>query len=65
MPFADSAYSAQKICDRMVENDIKDRVQRKGYRNRTFKPKLTAIDTGCRQLLVDRLQVLERRFNTV
>ena len=34
MLFADSAYSSQKIRDWMNENDIKDRVQRKGYRNR-------------------------------
>ena len=34
MLFADSAYSSQKIRDWMVENDITDRVQRKGYRNR-------------------------------
>ena len=34
MLFADSAYSSQKIRDWMAENDIQDRVQRKGYRNR-------------------------------
>ncbi len=38
MLFADSAYSSQKIRDWMDENDIKDRVQRKGYRNRKLSP---------------------------
>ena len=33
MLFAGSAYSSQKICECMDTNDIKDRVQRKGYRN--------------------------------
>jgi len=40
MLFADSAYSSQRTRDWMAENDISDRVQRKGYRNR----KLTADD---------------------
>ena len=31
MLFADSAYSSQKIRDWMDKNNIKDRVQRKGY----------------------------------
>lgn len=40
MLFADSAYSSQKTRDWMADNRIKDRVQRKGYRNR----KLSARD---------------------
>jgi IS5 family transposase len=40
MLFADSAYSSQKIRDWMEDHGIKDRVQRKGYRNK----KLTAVD---------------------
>ena len=34
MLFADSAYSSQKIRDWMSDHNIRDRVQRKGYRNR-------------------------------
>ena len=36
--FADSAYSSRKIRNWMDENNIKDRVQRKGYRNRKLSP---------------------------
>ena len=38
MLFADSAYSSRKIRNWMNENNIKDRVQRKGYRNRKLSP---------------------------
>lgn len=38
MLFADSAYSSQKIRDWIAENNIKDRIQRKGYRNRKLSP---------------------------
>jgi transposase, IS5 family len=37
--FADSAYSSQKIRDWTAEEDIKDRVQRKGYHNRKLSPR--------------------------
>jgi hypothetical protein len=39
MLFADSAYSSRKTRNWMNENNIKDRVQRKGYRNRKLSPK--------------------------
>lgn len=38
MLFADSAYSSRKVRNWMNENNIKDRVQRKGYRNRKLSP---------------------------
>ena len=38
MLFADSAYSSRKIRNWINENNIKDRVQRKGYRNRKLSP---------------------------
>ena len=38
MLFADSAYSSRKIRNWMNENNIKDRVQRKGYSNRKLSP---------------------------
>jgi len=38
MLFADSAYSSRKIREWMAENNIKDRIQRKGYRNRKLSP---------------------------
>jgi len=38
MLFADSAYSSKKIRDWMDVHNIKDRVQRKGYRNRKLTP---------------------------
>ncbi len=44
MLFADSAYSSQKIRDWMVQNDIKDRVPRKGYRNKNLL-RMTALAT--------------------
>ena len=39
MLFADSAYSSQKIRNWVNENNIKDRVQRKGYSNHKLPPK--------------------------
>ena len=38
MLFADSAYSSRKVRNWMNENNIKDRIQRKGYRNRKLSP---------------------------
>ena len=48
MLFADSAYSSQKIRNWVNENNIKDRVQRKGYSNHKLPPQNRAcnIKTG-------------------
>ena len=48
MLFADSAYSSQKIRNWVNENNIKDRVQRKGYSNHKLPPQDRArnIETG-------------------
>jgi len=48
MLFADSAYSSQKIRNWVNENNIKDRVQRKGYSNHKLPPQDRArnIKTG-------------------